>query len=99
MVPRSHFTIPLPDGRALCLGERTLVMGILNVTPDSFTDGGRHFDPGAAEAAAVEMQACGADLIGVGGEAPRAGPGPGSAGGGICRLLPGLKGVTRAPAV
>ena len=40
MHPRRRFTVPLPDGRTLALGERTLVMGILNVTPDSFSDGG-----------------------------------------------------------
>ncbi len=48
-------------------------MGILNVTPDSFADGGLHLDPGAAEAAAAEMVARGADLIDVGGESTRPG--------------------------
>ena len=48
-------------------------MGILNVTPDSFADGGLYLDPGAAEAAAVEMAARGADLIDVGGESTRPG--------------------------
>jgi dihydropteroate synthase len=48
-------------------------MGVLNVTPDSFTDGGLYLDPGAAEAAAVEMEARGADLIDVGGESTRPG--------------------------
>jgi dihydropteroate synthase len=48
-------------------------MGILNITPDSFADGGRYLDPGAAEAAAIEMQAQGADLIDVGGESTRPG--------------------------
>ena len=48
-------------------------MGILNVTPDSFADGGLHLDPGAAEAAAIEMAARGADLIDVGGESTRPG--------------------------
>jgi dihydropteroate synthase len=48
-------------------------MGILNVTPDSFADGGLYLDPGAAEAAAVQMQAQGADLIDVGGESTRPG--------------------------
>ena len=71
--PRPTFKIPLPGGRLLVLGERTLVMGILNVTPDSFADGGLYLDPGAAEAAAVEMQAQGADLIDVGGESTRPG--------------------------
>ena len=73
MTPRPNFTVPLPGGRWLVLGERTLVMGILNVTPDSFADGGLYLDPGAAEEAAVEMEAQGADLIDVGGESTRPG--------------------------
>ena len=48
-------------------------MGILNVTPDSFADGGLYLDPSAAEAAAVEMEAHGADIIDVGGESTRPG--------------------------
>lgn len=48
-------------------------MGILNITPDSFADGGLYLDPGAAEAAAVEMEARGADLVDVGGESTRPG--------------------------
>ncbi len=48
-------------------------MGILNVTPDSFADGGAHLDPGAAEAAAVAMEAAGADIIDIGGESTRPG--------------------------
>ena len=48
-------------------------MGILNITPDSFADGGLYLDPSAAEAAAVEMEARGADLIDVGGESTRPG--------------------------
>jgi len=53
--------------------ERTLVMGILNVTPDSFADGGRHFDFAAAVARAQEMIAEGVDIIDVGGESTRPG--------------------------
>jgi dihydropteroate synthase len=74
-------------------------MGILNVTPDSFADGGRHFDPGAAEAAAVEMQASGADLIDVGGESTRPGSVPVSAEEEIARIQPVLKRLKRAVAV
>ncbi len=79
MIPRAHFTLQLPGNRVLTLGDRTLVMGILNVTPDSFADGGLYLDPGAAEAAAIEMAACGADLIDVGGESTRPGSDPISA--------------------
>jgi dihydropteroate synthase len=53
--------------------ERTRVMGVLNVTPDSFSDGGRFFDPEAAVARGVDMAAQGADLLDVGGESTRPG--------------------------
>ena len=55
------------------LGERTLVMGVLNVTPDSFSDGGHYLDAGAAVERALEMEAEGADLIDIGGESTRPG--------------------------
>jgi dihydropteroate synthase len=95
MTPRAQFTIPLPGGRALRLGERTLVMGILNVTPDSFADGGLYLDPGAAEAAAVEMQAQGADLIDVGGESTRPGSDQVSADEEVSRIRPVLQRLSR----
>jgi len=85
----------LPGGRALHLGERTLVMGILNVTPDSFADGGLYLDPGAAEAAAVEMEAQGADLIDVGGESTRPGSDTIAAEEEIGRIEPVLKRLAR----
>ena len=59
--------------RALSFGERTLVMGILNVTPDSFSDGGRFRDLERALAHAEEMLAEGADIIDIGGESTRPG--------------------------
>jgi dihydropteroate synthase len=68
--------VPLSSGRALELGARTLVMAILNVTPDSFADGGRHLDPDAAADAAVRMAADGADIIDIGGESTRPGAEP-----------------------
>jgi dihydropteroate synthase len=55
------------------LGERTLVMGVINVTPDSFSDGGLRFDPDVAIAHALRLVACGADLIDIGGETTRPG--------------------------
>jgi dihydropteroate synthase len=61
--------------REFNLGERTLIMGILNVTPDSFSDGGRYLDPDRAFARALEMEEEGADIIDVGAESTR----PGSA--------------------
>jgi dihydropteroate synthase len=61
--------------RALPFGERTLVMGVLNVTPDSFSDGGKFFSLDRAVAHAEQMIAEGADIIDIGGESTR----PGSA--------------------
>jgi dihydropteroate synthase len=71
--PRAVFTIRLPDRPALELGSRTLVMDVLNVTPDSFSDGGETFDPGRAIDRALQMEAEGADLIDVGAESTRPG--------------------------
>ena len=65
--------MPLPDGRALELGARTFVMGVVNVTPDSFSDGGLRFDAGRAIEDAVRMAAEGADIIDIGGESTRPG--------------------------
>ncbi len=57
----------------LDLGARTFVMGIVNVTPDSFSDGGKYFDPAAAIAHGVSLVKAGADLLDVGGESTRPG--------------------------
>src|ERR1700743_3189458 len=51
----------------------TALMGILNVTPDSFSDGGRYYDAGAAVARALEIEQDGADMLDVGGESTRPG--------------------------
>ncbi len=59
--------------RTLALGGRTHVMGVLNVTPDSFSDGGRFYDPECAVERAAEMLADGADIIDIGGESTRPG--------------------------
>src|SRR5213075_2769583 len=59
--------------RSLSYGERTLVMGVLNVTPDSFSDGGEFFSLENALAHAEQMIAEGADIIDVGGESTRPG--------------------------
>lgn len=60
----------------LTLGERTLVMGILNVTPDSFSDGGKYNSPDRAVAHALQLVADGADIIDLGGESTRPGHDP-----------------------
>jgi dihydropteroate synthase len=71
--PRKHYTIPLPGGRSLEVGARTLVMGIINVTPDSFADGGVRFDPERAVSDGLQMVAAGVDMLDVGGESTRPG--------------------------
>jgi dihydropteroate synthase len=76
MTPRRRYIVPLPAGGGLALGERTLVMGILNVTPDSFSDGGIVHGVEAAVDAAAGMVAAGADIIDVGGESTRPGAKP-----------------------
>lgn len=76
MHPRRRFSLALPDGRTLTLGERTLIMGVINVTPDSFSDGGQLLDTQKAIEAGVQMVADGADLLDVGGESTRPGAQP-----------------------
>ncbi|HUO87076.1 MAG TPA: dihydropteroate synthase, partial [Thermoanaerobaculia bacterium] len=69
------WTLRLPGGRDLTLGERPRVMGVLNLTPDSFSDGGRWLDPERALAHALEMIADGADVLDLGAESTRPGGG------------------------
>jgi len=94
MIPRRRYDVPLPDGRVLELGTRTLVMGILNVTPDSFAEPGPHTDTGAAVAAALRMEAEGADLIDIGGESTRPGADPVSAANEAARVFPVLEALS-----
>jgi len=97
---RQSFTVPLAHGRSLALGERCLVMGIVNVTPDSFAESSRLLEPGAAVDAALRMEAEGADLVDVGGESTRPGADPVSADEELARVLPvitGLAGRLRIP--
>ena len=63
--------IPLGHGRTLDCSGRTLVMGILNVTPDSFSDGGHHDEFGRALAHGRQLVAQGADILDIGGESTR----------------------------
>jgi dihydropteroate synthase len=76
---------------------RTLVMGIVNVTPDSFADGGRFLDPGAAEAHARTLAAEGADILDLGAESTRPGSRSVSAAEEQDRLLPVLERLLEAP--
>ncbi|KIL34975.1 dihydropteroate synthase [Cohnella kolymensis] len=86
----------LHDGMKLDLGQRTLIMGILNVTPDSFSDGGRFNDMEAAVERAREMAAAGADIIDIGGESTRPGHQGVSAEEEIKRVIPMILAVRDA---
>jgi len=87
----------IPCGPAvLTVGERTLVMGILNVTPDSFSDGGRWVDPDRAVERALAMLEEGADIIDVGAESTRPGHTPISAEEELRRLLPVVRALRQA---
>jgi dihydropteroate synthase len=84
----------------LRLGERTLVMGVLNITPDSFSDGGKFFDPKRAVKQALAMQRDGADIIDIGAESTRPGSEGISAAEELRRLLPvmeALRGKLKIP--
>jgi dihydropteroate synthase len=99
MLKRRKFRLGLRSG-VLTLGERTLVMGVLNVTPDSFSDGGKFLDPQRAMEHALEMERAGADLLDVGGESTRPGSTGTPADTELERILPvveGLRGVLKIP--
>jgi dihydropteroate synthase len=99
MKPRKRFRLNLRAG-SLHLGERSLVMGVLNVTPDSFSDGGKFIETESAIEHALEMECAGADLLDIGGESTR----PGSVGisskeelARVVPVLQGLRGVLKIP--
>jgi dihydropteroate synthase len=81
----------LVGDRAIDCAARTHVMGVINVTPDSFSDGGRFFDPEAAVAAGVRMIEEGADFLDVGGESTRPGSDPVPEEEEIDRVVPVIK--------
>jgi dihydropteroate synthase len=72
---RTEYSLHCPKQK-LILGKRTLLMGILNVTPDSFSDGGLYFDKEKAISYGLDMVAEGADIIDIGGESTRPGSKP-----------------------
>ena len=74
--------------RTLTLGERTLVMGVLNVTPDSFSDGGKFFSVERAVEGALAMEKAGADILDIGAESTRPGSEEVSSAEVLARLLP-----------
>jgi len=94
MIRRRFFRLKLPS-RTLVLGKRTLIMGVLNVTPDSFSDGNKFYAEEEAIAHALKMESAGADLIDIGAESTR----PGSEGipaeEELRRLLPVFGGLRR----
>lgn len=91
--------MPLPDGGTLELGARTLVMAIVNVTPDSFADGGVRFDADRAIADAIQMVADGADILDIGGESTRPGAAPLPADQELKRIEPVIEGLRGRVAV
>jgi len=99
MFHRKRFRLHL-SSRTLILGERTLVMGVLNITPDSFSDGGAYLDSEAAIARALQLEQDGADILDIGGESTRPGATPVAAEEELRRILPVievLRGKLRIP--
>jgi dihydropteroate synthase len=95
VTPRKLYRVPLPGGGVLDLGARTLVMGILNVTPDSFADDVPLTDPSLAVDVALRMEANGADIIDIGGESTRPGADPVPAAEELRRVVPVVERVAR----
>ncbi len=87
---RKRYEWKLRD-RVLPLGERTLIVGVLNVTPDSFSDGGKYSDPDRAFARAIEIEEEGADILDIGAESTRPGSSKISEAEELRRLVPVLK--------
>ena len=85
---QSTFKLRFADDSVVDLGERTLVMGVLNTTPDSFSDGGRHATVDAAVSTAMAMIKAGVDLIDIGGESTRPGADAVPADDEIARVVP-----------
>ena len=94
---RPEFRIEVGGGK-VTIGARTLVMGVLNVTPDSFSDGGRYFDPARAIQHGVDLARQGADWIDVGGESTRPGARSVTAEEELRRVLPVIRALKRAAA-
>lgn len=96
---RQSYKLILPGDRTLDVGERTLVMGIINVTPDSFADGGARFDAARAVADGLQMLADGADILDVGGESTRPGAAPLPEQEELRRVLPVIEGLAASGAL
>ena len=99
MFRRKRFRLHLRS-RTLILGERTLVMGVLNITPDSFSDGGKYLDSETAIARGLQLEKDGADILDIGGESTRPGASLITAEEElrrILRVIKGLRGKLRIP--
>ncbi len=94
MTPRPRFELEIGHLNVR-LGERTLIMGALNVTPESFSDGGLYLDPARAVEHGLELVRQGADWIDVGGESTRPGSQPVSAQEELRRVLPVIRSLRR----
>src|SRR5262245_16765005 len=92
---RNRYEWKLPR-LTMSLGERTIVMGILNVTPDSFSDGGRYFDAEKAIARGKEIEQEGADIVDIGGESSRPGSEEVSEHEEMRRVLPVIEALARS---
>lgn len=88
MALRKSYSLSMPGGTTLELGECTRVMGIINVTPDSFADGGDCFLPERAIDRALELEDAGADILDIGGESTRPGALPLSVDEELRRVIP-----------
>ncbi|MBW1679509.1 MAG: dihydropteroate synthase, partial [Deltaproteobacteria bacterium] len=82
-------------GRKIDFSSKTYITGILNVTPDSFSDGGKFFDQGKAVDQAIRMIEDGADIIDVGGESTRPGAKPVKAEEELGRVIPVIKAIVK----
>ena len=90
MTQRKQFRLRLAK-QTLILGPRTLIMAVLNVTPDSFSDGGKFLDGRQATTQALALEKAGADILDIGAESTRPGAQPISAAEELRRVLPVLQ--------
>ena len=93
-IEQRDFILETPE-RTMSLGERTAIMGIINMTPDSFSDGSRFNNLEEAVACAEQMEEEGADIIDIGGESTRPGADPVSAKEELARVIPLIKKLKR----
>src|SRR5918999_3863577 len=92
---RKPFEVELKDNRVIALGRRTIVVGVLNITPDSFSDGGVNYDARRAIESGLRMESDGADIVEVGGESTRPGASVVSADEELSRIVPVIRGLAR----